>query len=496
MRASHLVKLVALSRLFGLSQSYPGSGDNHSPTVKTQNGIFKGRIDQRYPDVRQFLKVPFAKPPVGQLRWSKPQPLSASSDHAYDATQLPASCPQWSSPPNIFNEVIPGFFLNGSISEDCLYLSVWSPVNAKNLPVVVFLYGGSFQTGGINIPYQIPSSVVQRTSKLIVVAVNYRLNIFGFPNAPGLEDQNLGILDQRAGLEWVRDNIGAFGGDASRIILWGQSAGAVATDYHNFAFHQDPIATGFFSQSGSAFVPIISSDTSQSNFSFVANHFKCQCPGDKASQLDCMRKIPFKDIQNYLASYANNGTLPAMPFTPIPDDKIVFRNYTSRYEQGLISNRPAIFSTCENEGNSLVPANRSGIDTALAEATTKTLLLCPTVRTSKLRQRAGRITHRYLFSGNFSTISSLPWMGAYHLSDVPTLFGTYTDFPPYGGPPSAVLIETSQKMQDLLLDFANNPEGLLNKGWPRYSEGSLLRFAAEGKVIQKISVDSVDHVCS
>lgn len=94
--------------------------------------------------------------------------------------------------------------------------------------------GGGFIIGGIDIPWQMPTSWVERSKSHIIVTINYRVNIFGFPNARGLKDgeQNLGILDERAALEWVRDNIAAFGGDPTRITQWGRSAGALSADIH------------------------------------------------------------------------------------------------------------------------------------------------------------------------------------------------------------------------------------------------------------------------
>lgn len=111
-------------------------------------------------------------------------------------------------------------------------MAIWTPLDAGAddgnggalLPVAFFMPGGAFTIGGVDVPYQIPAGLVERTQKLIVVTVNYRLNIFGFPNAAALAEQNLGILDQRLALEWVHSNIAAFGGDPDRIIMWGHSA--------------------------------------------------------------------------------------------------------------------------------------------------------------------------------------------------------------------------------------------------------------------------------
>ena len=112
--------------------------------------------------------------------------------------------------------------------------------------MLIFLPGGAFQTGGINSGYYSPTSWIERSQSHIVITINYRVNIFGFPNAPGLAEQNLGILDQRIALGWVRDNIAAFGGDPHAITQWGQSAGSMSSDIHAHAFPEDPIARAYF----------------------------------------------------------------------------------------------------------------------------------------------------------------------------------------------------------------------------------------------------------
>lgn len=182
-----------------------------------------------------------------------PIPVPMSDKH-FDATEYAKACPQYvGGHPSIWAEQIPQYLQywgtpNNSAgesavfaTEDCLSLAIWTPADATpydNLPVALFWTGGGFQTNGILVPGQIPTRWVSRSQSHIVVTINYRMNILGFPNAAGVYEQNLGLLDQRKSLEWVRDNIRYFGGDPSRIMIWGQSAGASSVDYHNYAFYE------------------------------------------------------------------------------------------------------------------------------------------------------------------------------------------------------------------------------------------------------------------
>lgn len=200
-------------------------------TVSTTSGHIHGKVDPALPNVRQFLGIPFAQSPLGDLRFAPPQPLS-QPDAQIQATELPPSCLQYqsTSPDSFGKQDVPQFFINAAlstknedISEDCLTLSVWTPTvsnleDGELLPVFIFSTGGGFGVGGQAVPYQIPTQWVNRSPDHIVVTINYRLGIFGFPNAPGLEQQNLAYLDHRAVAEWVRDNIAAFGGDPSHIV--------------------------------------------------------------------------------------------------------------------------------------------------------------------------------------------------------------------------------------------------------------------------------------
>lgn len=151
---------------------------------------------------------------------------------------------------------------------------------------------------------------------------NYRVNIFGSPNAPGLEDQNLGLLDQRAAVEWAKDNIASFGGDPDHMIIWGQSAGSISVDYYSFNYPEDPIASGMSLDSGTVFSDITSKDKAQTNFTFVAENVGCGgLKNDSSSLLSCMRGVDGVKINDFIAGYTKSAQKPAISFGPVVDEK-------------------------------------------------------------------------------------------------------------------------------------------------------------------------------
>jgi carboxylesterase type B len=322
-------------------------------TVPTTSGHVAGKIDPEYPNVRQFLGIPFAEAPVGERRWAAPEPLS-QPDAWVDARRLPPSCPQFltstgqSAYTREFLEFnLQGLNRTGDISEDCLTLSVWTPTEEEcergrggepdalsgGLPVFIYIYGGSFSTGGQDVPYQIPTQWVSRSPDHIVVSFNYRVNIFGHPGNPQLE-RNPGLLDQRLAVEWVKENIAHFGGDPTKMVLWGQSAGSASVDFYNFAYPEDPIVSGLIMDSGTALLPI-RGDPSGRNFSHVASQVGCPGLADNPSEeIACMRKVDALKIESFIANYSDSGTSPGLSFGPVPDEKTVFANYTARALDG------------------------------------------------------------------------------------------------------------------------------------------------------------------
>ncbi|KAF2841707.1 acetylcholinesterase [Patellaria atrata CBS 101060] len=455
------------------------------PKVTLPGGsVVSGIIDGNYSSVRQFLGVPYAQPPLGELRWEAPR--ANRLPRTVNATEYGLACTQFlPSAPNAYQEVQPQFNnrdLNSS-GEDCLTLSVWTPERARKLPVMVYLYGGGWYTGGQDTPYLIPTQWVQRTKDLIVVTPNYRGNIFGFPNARGVKDQNLGLLDQRLAIEWVRDNIKAFGGDPRKITIWGPSSGGISVDMYNYAWYKDPIVKGLIMHSGTSFIEDGIS-TRYSNFSYVAGQVGCGDTSSAEEELACMKTIDAVTLETVIADHLNAGATPGLAFGPSADEKVVFFNYTERALQGKLMKVPAIIGLTKEDGAAFAPYNASGPDPTIAEYWFLTLFLCTSYKTSKLRSNAAIPTYRYLYSGNFSNISPEPWMGAYHGAEMPMLFGTHGNF---RGPSTQYEIAVSEEMQDTWRAFAEDPwRGLGKRGWMSYTDNrDVVRvFGEEGGVVR------------
>lgn len=208
--------------------------------------------------VVSFKGIPFAAPPVGELRWKAPQPV-APWDGVRACTALgpspmqrkPAPFSMWSREFLIPEE---------PISEDCLYLNVWTPAKSagEKLPVLVWIYGGGFNSGGSGCPIYDGEAMARKG--IVFVSPNYRVGIFGFYAHPELTREasyrasgNYGLLDQLAALQWVRDNIAAFGGDPDRVTVAGQSAGSMSVN----CLVASPLAKGLIhraiGESGAAF---------------------------------------------------------------------------------------------------------------------------------------------------------------------------------------------------------------------------------------------------
>jgi para-nitrobenzyl esterase len=223
--------------------------------VRTGQGLVAG-VGGRNATIAVFKGIPFAAPPVGSMRWRAPQPAAPWSGVRH-ADAFSPSCIQ-----TIVTEKKPWtyeFMAHGEVSEDCLYLNVWTAARSERerRPVFVYIYGGANVEGSASVPAYDGEGLASKG--LVVVTFNYRVGLLGFFSHPELSKEapyhasgNYGLLDQIAAVKWVHDNIAAFGGDPDRITIAGQSAGASAV--HNLT--ASPLAKGLFhraiAQSGSS----------------------------------------------------------------------------------------------------------------------------------------------------------------------------------------------------------------------------------------------------
>ncbi|XP_048201976.1 cholinesterase [Perognathus longimembris pacificus] len=206
--------------------------------------------------VTAFLGIPYAQPPLGRLRFQKPQPVDRWLD-VWNATNYANSCYQ-----NL-DQNFPGFpgsemwNPNTALSEDCLYLNVWVPApKPKNATVLVWVYGGGFQTGTSSLNVY-DGRFLARVERVIVVSMNYRVGALGFLALPGNPEAagNAGLFDQQLALQWVQNNIAAFGGNPNSVTLFGESAGAVSVSLHLLSPQSYPLFLRAILQSGSANAP-------------------------------------------------------------------------------------------------------------------------------------------------------------------------------------------------------------------------------------------------
>ena len=207
--------------------------------MKTANGTVESTVPPR-DGVRSFKGIPFAQPPVGDLRWREPQPVKNWTG-VRNADKFGPTCMQRLSPNADY------WFRGDGMSEDCLYLNVWTPAKSgrEKLPVLVYIFGGGFQNGDGSEPRYDGESMARKG--IVAVSLNYRTNIFGFFVHPELTKEsphhasgNYGLLDQVAALRWVQQNIAAFGGDPTRVTIAGESAGSISVS----ALMASPLSKG------------------------------------------------------------------------------------------------------------------------------------------------------------------------------------------------------------------------------------------------------------
>jgi para-nitrobenzyl esterase len=249
------MKKIFTAALLALLFIQPSLAQQNRPQVQISNGALEGTFDAGT-GIRSFKGIPYALPPVGDLRWKEPQPPAnwAGIRKADHFSHMPMQ-------KHVFSDMI---FRADTMSEDCLYLNVWTPAKSEKekLPVLVYFYGGGFSAGDGSESRYDGESMAQKG--IVTLTVNYRLGVFGFFAHPELTQEsphhasgNYGLMDQNAALRWVQANIAAFGGDPARVTIAGESAGSIAVCAQMVSPLSKNLIAGAIGESGGAIKPTI-----------------------------------------------------------------------------------------------------------------------------------------------------------------------------------------------------------------------------------------------
>ena len=471
-------------------------------------GMVSG-VPGRDPGVLVFKGIPYGAPPVGELRWRAPQPVEPWSG-VRAASEVGPACVGRNF----------GSIPAGGMSEDCLYLNVWTPTreSGARLPVLVWIHGGGFQGGsGYHPSYEGEEFARQG---VVVVTFNYRVGVLGFLAHPELTSEsaahasgNFGMLDQIAALKWVQRNISQFGGDPARVTISGESAGA----YSVSALTASPMARGLFraaiAESGAFMVPKQDAIRSLSSAEMVGKDFM-KLVG--ASDIAAMRAMSTDQLMKAVEQMPD-----FFAFQPCIDGEFLTEPVYSTYAKGKQAKVPLLIGNNTDEGAFLIPPQRLTVEALQARidqvyagngslvrkayptSTPAELLRSelnlyaddgfnyPMWKWAEMQHAAGQPVYLYLFG---RVLPSMPGqmykdiprekIGAFHGDEVPYVFGNLDrvnaalDMAPRKGRWESCDYALSKIMLQYWANFVKtgNPEGQGLPSWPQYrkDKGSTL----------------------
>jgi para-nitrobenzyl esterase len=329
---------------------YAGKHEPPVQTVRTANGMVSG-IRSHTPGVEVFEGVPYAAAPVGYLRWRAPEPHAnwsgvLTADHfggnCMQATQEQQANPASANRKSVWT--IPFLIPQDPITEDCLYLNVWTGASSSSgrRPVIVWIHGGGFQSGSGSVPLYDGSAMAKKG--VVFVTINYRLGVFGFLALRELSGESshhasgdYGLLDQIAALQWVRRNIAAFGGDPENVTIAGQSAGSFSVNY----LVASPLAKGLFQraigESGASMLSDVMYHTADLSTAEAAGRQFMEKA--QVASLEALRQIPADSLMKIGGS-----------FSPIIDGYVLPEQVSEIFEQGKQNDVPTLTGWNVDEG--------------------------------------------------------------------------------------------------------------------------------------------------
>ena len=297
MTIRHLILFAQLFCIYGFLIN-DGTVKVQTPVGEIIGILHNIQFDGKHYQVKEFLGIPYAEPPVGNNRFRKPVP-KANFARSFNASDFGPRCIQGPSPMTPAAVTIP-------MSEDCLYLNIFAPAvlgsMTQRLPVMLWIHGGGFVVDSNHLYI---GDVLSNFGEVIVVAINYRLNYLGFLNT-NEGSGNFGLWDQHLAIKWVHDNIASFGGDTSKVTVFGESAGSTSVMYQalypgNKGLFQRAIAEsgGLSSPWGFAY-----NESAQTTFARFTSSLGCK--GTNAEIMTCMRSKPSHEIVELLNKEPTN----------------------------------------------------------------------------------------------------------------------------------------------------------------------------------------------
>jgi len=482
--------------------------------VKTANGLVEALAP---PDsgVRSFKGIPFAQPPVGDLRWREPQPVKKWTG-VRNADKFGPRCMQRTGPNADY------WFRSDGMSEDCLYLNVWTPARSgsQRLPVLVYVFGGGFQNGDGSEPRYDGASMARKG--MVAVSVNYRTNVFGFFSHPELTEEsphhasgNYGLLDQVAALQWVERNIAAFGGDPRRVTIAGESAGSISVSALMASPLSRNLIAGAIGESGAMIAtlparPLAEAEQNGVRFASAAG----------ASSLAALRAMTAEQIQDAVAqtqgvrfNTALDGYFLPKPLADIyaagEQAKVPLLAGSNSEEQGargvlgtsaptpenfVAAVRRLYGDRAEAVLKAYAPSTPYEVMEAATELASARFIAYGTWKWAELQAKTGgKPVYRYLYTHprpRFSppgakgpeTPTPQP-LGAVHSAEIQYAMGNIPLDPRYAWTPADTKV--SETVQAFFANFikTGNPNGAGLPNWPAYSAGTHYQ-------IMRLDVDS------
>ena len=473
--------------------------------------------------IRSFKGIPYAAPPLGNLRWRAPQPV-ASWHEVRPAVDYGPDCMQ---------KPIPGDAAasGGVFSEDCLFVNVWRPASRARgnaLPVLVWIHGGGFLNGGSSTPLNDGSSLARQG--LVVVSFNYRLGRLGFFMHPALSAENpdasgnFGFLDQLAALQWVRRNIKVFGGDPGRVTIMGESAGGISV-MHLLTW---PAARGLFHRavvmSGGGRTYLIAdtgaAPVARAQRAGMAFAESMGIDAAKGNVLAALRALPVEKVNGDMSMEALLTKPATYAGGPILDGRVVTRMPADALRDGSFTKVPVLIGTTSDDLPVLFPPREDPLSVFGAEAPAARAIYSagaenpvtmikdiavdrtmhePARFVAKRVATSGLSAWIYRFGYTADSLGTKP-AGAEHSTELPYLFGT--EIARYGAAATEKDRAAGRAFQDFIAAFAKHgdPNHAGATRWPRFdaAEPGLMMFKADATAVfepdpWQLRLDLVEH---